>query len=208
MASCCRCLDHLTVAALMTTRSLCARWFKPRNQILGSDQIDWKKPGDSKQGRLLWLSMVWPWRCRELVHPEVQDGCLEPGFTDEFMELNGLTLICRAHQLVQDLSICSTRNWLQCGQRLTTATDVRILLSILQIETDGTKLPQNVWGCPNEQRVFPAPTVTPYFKQILAYTILWVSIGKKNCNWILVTINPYNRQIEKHIKYLQAELSK
>ena len=84
--------------------------------------------------------------------------------TNEFNEMNGLNLICRAHQLVQEghkywfdealVTVWSAPNYCyRCGN----------VASILSFIDSNTREAKKFSAVPNENHVFPAKNVTPYF---------------------------------------------
>jgi serine/threonine-protein phosphatase 6 catalytic subunit len=163
---CCRVFDHLTVAALIDNKILCVHGgLSPEIRTL--DQIRLIERNQEIPNKGAFCDLVWSdpedvdnWA----TSPRGAGWLFGARVTDEFMELNGLTLLCRAHQLVQEgfkymfdeklITVWSAPNYCYRCQNVA---------SILQIETDGTKTPKMFEAVPNEHRVFPAPTVTPYF---------------------------------------------
>ncbi len=84
--------------------------------------------------------------------------------TNEFNQMNGLNLICRAHQLVQEghkywfnqalVTVWSAPNYCyRCGN----------IASILTFSDSETREAKKFSAVPNENRVFPPKNVTPYF---------------------------------------------
>lgn len=85
--------------------------------------------------------------------------------TNEFNELNGLELICRAHQLVQEgfkymfpdenlVTVWSAPNYCyRCGN----------IASILAFDGEGGRSEKIFHAVPDEDRIIPPRTVTPYF---------------------------------------------
>ena len=83
--------------------------------------------------------------------------------TEEFLELNGLKLIARAHQLVMDglkyqfdeklVTVWSAPNYCyRCGN----------VAAVLQVDETGTH--SSIFtAVPDNQRVVPPKEVTPYF---------------------------------------------
>lgn len=87
-----------------------------------------------------------------------------PKITHEFMQINNLTLICRAHQLVHEgfkymfddklVTVWSAPNYCyRCG-------NVASILEFKDINTREAKLFQAV---PDSERVIPPKITTPYF---------------------------------------------
>ena len=83
---------------------------------------------------------------------------------NEFCEINGLNLICRAHQLVQEgykywfdeklVTVWSAPNYCyRCGN----------VASILSFSDENTKEAKIFKAVPDEHRVFPPKNITPYF---------------------------------------------
>lgn len=84
--------------------------------------------------------------------------------TDEFIELNGIDLIARAHQLVLEglryqfddklVTVWSAPNYCyRCGN----------VAAVLDITPDGSKNAKLFQAVPDSQREIPPKTVTPYF---------------------------------------------
>eukprot|EP00039_Didymoeca_costata_P016174 m.286365 g.286365 ORF g.286365 m.286365 type:complete len:307 (-) comp16350_c0_seq15:2037-2957(-) len=85
--------------------------------------------------------------------------------TDEFNEINGLSLICRAHQLVQEgfkfmftkenlVTVWSAPNYCyRCGN----------VASILTFDENGGSEPKLFHAVPDEHRIIPPRVTTPYF---------------------------------------------
>merc|ERR1712116_51571 len=84
--------------------------------------------------------------------------------THEFMHLNGLELICRAHQLVHEgykfmfddklVTVWSAPNYCyRCGN----------VASILALNEDKSRQPKLFHAVPDTERVIPPYTTTPYF---------------------------------------------
>lgn len=85
--------------------------------------------------------------------------------TKEFNSLNGLELICRAHQLVQEgfkymfpeeslVTVWSAPNYCyRCGN----------IASILAFDGEGGKSEKIFHAVPDEDRIIPPRTTTPYF---------------------------------------------
>ena len=82
----------------------------------------------------------------------------------EFNEINGLNLICRAHQLVQEgykywfdeqlVTVWSAPNYCyRCGN----------VASILSFTDANTKEAKIFKAVPDDKRVFPPKNITPYF---------------------------------------------
>jgi serine/threonine-protein phosphatase 6 catalytic subunit len=80
------------------------------------------------------------------------------------MTLNNLILICRAHQLVQEgykymfedslVTVWSAPNYCyRCGN----------VASIFEFQTAENRIPRMFDAVPDDKRVVPARTVTPYF---------------------------------------------
>jgi len=163
---CCRVFDHLTVAALIDNKILCVHGgLSPEIRTL--DQIRLIERNQEIPNKGAFCDLVWSdpeevdnWS----TSPRGAGWLFGSRVTEEFMDLNGLSLICRAHQLVQEgykymfeqklITVWSAPNYCYRCQNVA---------SILQIDTDGTKLPVMFEAVPNEKRVFPEPTVTPYF---------------------------------------------
>ena len=84
--------------------------------------------------------------------------------THEFMHLNGLDLICRAHQLVHEgykfmfddklVTVWSAPNYCyRCGN----------VAGILALNEDKSRKPKLFNAVPDSERVIPPYTTTPYF---------------------------------------------
>jgi serine/threonine-protein phosphatase 6 catalytic subunit len=84
--------------------------------------------------------------------------------TSDFMERNGLKLICRAHQLVQEgfkyvfgeqlVTVWSAPNYCyRCGN----------VAAVLEFSEGGERQAKIFEAVPDDQRVIPARVTTPYF---------------------------------------------
>lgn len=84
--------------------------------------------------------------------------------TKDFMQINNLELICRAHQLVNEgikfmfdeklVTVWSAPNYCyRCGN----------VAAILRFDTAKQRLPIIFPAVPESQRVKPPPNTTPYF---------------------------------------------
>ncbi|XP_039289516.1 LOW QUALITY PROTEIN: serine/threonine-protein phosphatase 6 catalytic subunit [Nilaparvata lugens] len=163
---CCRVFDLLTVAALIDEQILCVHGgLSPDIQTL--DQIRIIERNQEIPCKGAFCDLVWS-------DPEEVDtwevstrgaGWLfGPKVTHEFMNLNNLTLICRAHQLVHEgikfmfdeklVTVWSAPNYCyRCGN----------VASILQFKSAEKREPIIFCAVPETDRVTPSVFTTPYF---------------------------------------------
>lgn len=98
--------------------------------------------------------------------------------TEDFMEINKLDLICRAHQLVHEgikymfdrklVTVWSAPNYCyRCGN----------VASILDFKSSKERIPIIFKAVPDSERIIPAQQITPYFyKQFCTNTHLKVCV--------------------------------
>jgi serine/threonine-protein phosphatase 6 catalytic subunit len=164
--ACCRVFDLLNVAAVIDNEILCVHGgLSP--DINCVDQIRTIERNMEIPYKGPFCDLVWSdpeevdaWT----VSPRGAGWLFGPKVTHEFLEINKLKLICRAHQLVQEgfkymfdeklVTIWSAPNYCyRCG-------NVAAVLSFTDVNTKEAKIFEAV---PDDQRVIPAKSTTPYF---------------------------------------------
>ncbi|VEL33531.1 unnamed protein product [Protopolystoma xenopodis] len=163
---CCKVFDLLTIAALIEETILCVHGgLSPEIKTL--DQIrtierNMEIPHKGPLCDLLWSDP-----------DEVQQWTISPrgaGYlfgrkvTQKFIKINGLELICRAHQLVHEghksmfdnrlITVWSAPNYCyRCGN----------IAAVLEIREPGQYEPKLFSAVPDSERVIPPSRITPYF---------------------------------------------
>jgi len=165
--ACCRVFDLLNVAAIVDNEILCVHGgLSP--EINCVDQIRTIERNQEIPYKGAFCDLVWSdpeevdtWA----ISPRGAGWLFGSKATNEFIEINKLKLICRAHQLVQEgykymfdeklVTIWSAPNYCyRCG-------NVAAVLSFTDTNTKEAKIFNAV---PDDQRVIPAKTgITPYF---------------------------------------------
>jgi len=163
---CCKVFDLLTVAALVDNQVLCVHGgLSPDIRTL--DQIRLIERNQEIPHKGAFCDLVWSdpeevdnWA----VSPRGAGWLFGPTVTQEFMKINNLSLMCRAHQLVHEgykymfdntvVTVWSAPNYCyRCGN----------VASILKLEDAETRTPKVFEAMPDDKRVIPARQVTPYF---------------------------------------------
>lgn len=163
---CCRVFDLLTVAALIDGSILCVHGgLSPEIKTL--DQIRLIDRNQEIPHKGPFCDLVWSdpeevkgWQ----TSPRGAGYVFGQDVTEDFMHINNLTLICRAHQLAHegykymfDSKLCtvwSAPNYCyRCGN----------IAAVLDIKDVDRKEPLLFQAVPDEERVIPAHTTTPYF---------------------------------------------
>lgn len=163
---CCRVFDFLTVAALIDEQVLCVHGgLSP--DITTLDHIRLIERNQEIPHKGAFCDLVWSdpeeiddWS----ISPRGAGYLFGPKVTQEFMSRNGLSLICRAHQLVQEgykfmfdeqlVTVWSAPNYCyRCGN----------VASILEFTDATTKTPKLFEAVPDSNRVKPPRITTPYF---------------------------------------------
>lgn len=163
---CCKVFDYLTIAAIIDDSILCVHGgLSPEIKCI--DQIRTIERNQEIPNKGAFCDLVWS-------DPEDIDAwALSPRgagwlfghkVTNQFVELNNLKLICRAHQLVQEgykywfdeklVTVWSAPNYCyRCG-------NIAAVLSFNDSDTREAKLFKAV---PDDMRQFPSKNMTPYF---------------------------------------------
>jgi len=163
---CCRVFDHLTIAALIDSKILCVHGgLSPDIRTL--DQVRLIDRNQEIPHKGAFCDLVWSdpeevdnWS----TSPRGAGWLFGAKVTKDFMGVNGLELICRAHQLVQEgfkymfdnklVTVWSAPNYCyRCGN----------VASILEITNADTREPKMFDAVSETNRVIPSRTVTPYF---------------------------------------------
>lgn len=163
---CCKVFDYMTIAAIIDNEILCVHGgLSPEIKTL--DQIRLIERNKEIPNKGAFCDLVWS-------DPEdIDSWALSPRgagwlfgskVTEEFCDINRLSLICRAHQLVQEgfkywfndklVTVWSAPNYCyRCGN----------VASILSFSDSKTREAKIFKAVPDELRVFPSKSVTPYF---------------------------------------------
>uniref|UniRef100_A0A182IKV3 Serine/threonine-protein phosphatase n=1 Tax=Anopheles atroparvus TaxID=41427 RepID=A0A182IKV3_ANOAO len=163
---CCRVFDLLTIAALIDEQVLCVHGgLSPEIRTL--DQIRTINRDQEIPHKGAFCDLVWSDPDDILTWAESPRGAgwlFGARVTLDFMEINKLDLICRAHQLVHEginfqfdrklVTVWSAPNYCyRCG-------NVASILNFTDIYNPEPKIFKAV---PNEERVIPSQRITPYF---------------------------------------------
>ena len=163
---CCKLFDYMTIAAIIDGSILCVHGgLSP--EIKTIDQIRLIERNQEIPNKGAFCDLVWSdpeevdsWA----VSPRGAGWLFGAKVVNEFCEINDLSLICRAHQLVQEgikywfdeklVTVWSAPNYCyRCG-------NVAAILSFPDVNTREAKIFKAV---PDELRVFPSKNITPYF---------------------------------------------
>ncbi|KAI6652806.1 hypothetical protein LOD99_4192 [Oopsacas minuta] len=163
---CTKVFDLLTIAAIIDEEILCVHGgLSPDIRTL--DQIrlierDMEIPHEGAFCDLVWSDPddVENWA----VSPRGAGWLFGKRVTDEFMQLNSLKLICRAHQLVHEgckfmfdqklVTIWSAPNYCyRCGN----------VAAMIEFITSDNRVEKTFRAVPDSERVIPQRIVTPYF---------------------------------------------
>lgn len=163
---CCRVFDLLTVAALIDGSVLCVHGgLSPEIKTL--DQIRLIDRNQEIPHKGPFCDLVWSdpeevkgWQ----TSPRGAGYVFGQDVTEEFMRINGLMLICRAHQLAHEgykymfdsklVTVWSAPNYCyRCGN----------IAAVLDIKDVNRKEPLLFQAVPDDERVIPPHTTTPYF---------------------------------------------
>ncbi|XP_023025317.1 protein phosphatase V [Leptinotarsa decemlineata] len=163
---CCNVFDLLTVAALIDEKILCVHGgLSPEIKTL--DQIRTIERHQEIPHKGAFCDMVWsdPEDVESWANSPRGAGYLfGPKVTHEFMEINALSLICRAHQLVQEgykymfdnklVTVWSAPNYCyRCGN----------IASILEFNAIDKVEPKLFQAVADSERVIPLKMASPYF---------------------------------------------
>uniref|UniRef100_A0A8C7JNQ9 Serine/threonine-protein phosphatase n=1 Tax=Oncorhynchus kisutch TaxID=8019 RepID=A0A8C7JNQ9_ONCKI len=163
---CTKVFDMLTVAALMDEQILCVHGgLSPDIKTL--DQIRTIERNQEIPHKGAFCDLVWSdpedvdtWA----ISPRGAGWLFGAKVTNEFVHINNLTLICRAHQLVHEgykfmfdeklVTVWSAPNYCyRCGN----------IASIMVFKDANTREPKLFRAVPDSERVIPPRTTTPYF---------------------------------------------
>lgn len=163
---CCKLFDYLTIAAIIDDSILCVHGgLSP--EIKSLDQIRLIERNQEIPNKGAFCDLVWSdpedvdsWA----ISPRGAGWLFGAKVVNEFCEINGLSLICRAHQLVQEglkywfdeklVTVWSAPNYCyRCGN----------VASILSFPDSQTRETKTFKAVPDELRVFPSKSITPYF---------------------------------------------
>jgi len=163
---CTRVFDLLTVAALVDESVLCVHGgLSPEIRTL--DQIRTIERNQEIPHKGPFCDLVWSdpedvdsWS----ISPRGAGWLFGPKITAEFLAANGLELLCRAHQLVHEgykymfdeklVTVWSAPNYCyRCGN----------IAAVLDLQGGGKREAKLFRAVPDELRVVPSRTTTPYF---------------------------------------------
>jgi serine/threonine-protein phosphatase 6 catalytic subunit len=163
---CCNLFDYMTIAAIIDDSILCVHGgLSPEIKTL--DQIRQIERNQEIPSKGAFSDLVWSdpediesWA----ISPRGAGWLFGAKVTNEFCEINGLSLICRAHQLVQEghkywfdnklVTVWSAPNYCyRCGN----------VASILSFTDSENREAKTFYAVPDELRTFPGKSVTPYF---------------------------------------------
>ncbi|KAF6205680.1 hypothetical protein GE061_019853 [Apolygus lucorum] len=163
---CCRVFDLLTIAALIDEQVLCVHGgLSP--DIMTLDEIRCIDRNQEIPYKGPFCDLVWSdpedvetWS----ISPRGAGWLFGAQVTHEFMDVNKLKLICRAHQLVHEgykymfddklVTVWSAPNYCyRCGN----------VASILEFQTPENRSAKIFQAVPDTDRVIPARNTTPYF---------------------------------------------
>ncbi|CAB1415261.1 unnamed protein product [Pleuronectes platessa] len=163
---CTKVFDMLTVAALMDEQILCVHGgLSPDIKTL--DQIRTIERNQEIPHKGAFCDLVWSdpedvdtWA----ISPRGAGWLFGAKVTNEFVHINNLKLICRAHQLVHEgykfmfdeklVTVWSAPNYCyRCGN----------IASIMVFKDANTREPKLFRAVPDSERVIPPRTTTPYF---------------------------------------------
>jgi len=164
--SCTKVFDLLTVSALIDNSILCVHGgLSPDVKTLDQIRTIERKQEIPHQGAF--CDLVWSdpdeveaWQ----TSPRGAGYLFGESQTTEFLQLNNLDLIARAHQLANDglrwhfneklVTVWSAPNYCyRCNN----------LAATLTVKSDGSRESKYFQAVPNHQRVIPPKTITPYF---------------------------------------------
>ncbi|EAA07900.6 serine/threonine-protein phosphatase 6 catalytic subunit-like [Anopheles arabiensis] len=165
---CCRVFDLLTIAAIIEEQVLCVHGgLSPEIKTL--DQIRTINRDQEIPHKGAFCDLVWSdpddidtWA----ESPRGAGWLFGSAVTRDFMEINMLKMICRAHQLVHEginyqfdrklVTVWSAPNYCyRCG-------NVASILEFKENDIDDPKV-KIFKAVPNEERVIPSQRITPYF---------------------------------------------
>ncbi|UYV64018.1 PPP6C [Cordylochernes scorpioides] len=163
---CCKVFDLLPIAASIDNEVFCVHGgLSPHIRTLDHIRVIERNQEIPHKGALSDLMWSDPEEVENwAISPRGAGWLFGAKVTHEFMEHNKLSLICRAHQLVQEgykfmfdnklVTVWSAPNYCyRCGN----------VAAVLKFETATKKEPQIFFAVPDSERVIPARNTTPYF---------------------------------------------
>jgi len=163
---CTQVFDLLTIAAIIDSKVLCVHGgLSPDIKTLDQIRVIDRKQEIPHKGAF--CDLVWsdPFDVKNwATSPRGAGWLFGHQVTNDFVHLNGLSLICRAHQLVQEgykymfddklVTVWSAPNYCYRSGNIA---------AILAFETSENKEAKHFEAVPDEERVIPTQSIIPYF---------------------------------------------